>query len=193
MALNKQNPLMEKASPVLWVQDLKNGNVGGGFMTSEDTWYTRDLNWIGKNTIPGAGIKPNNTTLHTTKGFMAGDVGRTTPINSPASGNNFQLSKLVLPVGEYYIDMFQMGNTNQYYTQFYNVSDSVEEFQGTYRYPYYSPTREDFFLTVTGATKEYRIEVTHAGVRDMIDAMGYNSLGASQLIAHADIKIYKIG
>jgi hypothetical protein len=193
MALNKQNPLMEKASPVLWVQDLKNGNVGGGFMTSADTWYTRDLTWIGKNTIPGAGIKPNDTTLHTTKGFMAGDVGRTAPINSPASGNNFQLSKLVLPVGEYYIEMFQYGTTSDHYTQIYNVSDSIEEVHGCYRYPSNSTAIEIFFLTVTGATKEFRIEQTLAGPNDSITAMGQSALGASQLIAHADIKIYKIG
>jgi len=192
MALSKQNPLMEKSHPVIWVQDRKNGNVGGGFMTTADTWYTRDLNWIGKNTITGAGIKPDNTTLHTTKGFFGADVGRATPINSPTTGTNNQLSRFVLPVGEYFIE-FRNQPTGESAAQLYNITDDIIETTiGYVNYSNFSPSFS-CYVSVTGASKEFRMENAGLGPVDSIAALGTNEFGASQLISHADIKIYKIG
>lgn len=184
---------MEKAAPVLWVQDLKNGDVGGGFMTSADTWTTKDVNYVARNTITGAGIKPDNTVL-VTSGFQSGDVGKAAIINSPTTGTDNQLSKIVLPVGDYYFNFSHL-NINNHDSMFriFNVTDNVQEVSGAYPGGGYNSQLLDGYITVTGSAKEFRVDVTSATIHDSILAKGSNSFGASQLIPHLDLKIYKIG
>jgi len=194
MAISKQNPLMEKASPVLWIQDLKNGDVGGGFATAADTWTTKDINYVAKNTISGAGIKPDNTTLVSSKGFQSGDVGKAAIINSPTSGTDNQLSKIVLPVGEYYFELDPGYHPNSHgIFRVYNVTDSIQESVSTR----FSGTNTDRlktgYLTTIGGTKEYRVDVSASDGSDFIYSKGLNLWGAGQLISHLDMKIYKIG
>jgi len=179
--------------PTLWIQDRKRGDVAGGFMTSGDTFYTRDLTWVGKNTIDGAGIKPSGSgdTL-VTSGFSADFFGTGSIINSPSTGTNNQLSLVVLPVGEYFITTTQYGDTSGFTTQIYNVTDSIVEVGGRTFHGSNEHAPQEFFLSVTGGTKEFRIEQGQTGGRDFISAMGQPDLGASNLQAHADIKIYKL-
>lgn len=193
MALSKQNPLMEKAQPVLHIQDLKNGDVGGGFATAADTFTTKDINYVARNTIAGAGIKPDNTVL-VTSGYQSGDVGKAAIINSPTTGTDNQLSKIVLPVGDYFFEIDPGFHTNGNCNfRLYNVTDAKQEYVSTQFYGTNSDRLRTCYLTVTGGTKEFRIDVSSAEPADLIYAKGANSWGTGQLISHLDIKIYKIG
>jgi hypothetical protein len=194
MALTKQASIMEIAAPVLWIQDLKNGNVGGGFATAADTFTTKDINYIARNTILGAGIKPDNTTLVTAKGFQSGDVGKAAIINSPSTGTDNQLSKFVLPVGDYYFELDPGFHPNGYVnSRIYNISDSLQEWVSTHIYGTNSDRLRTGYLTVTGSSKEFRVDVSSSEPADQVNAKGHNLWGASNLISHLDMKIYKIG
>lgn len=194
MPLTKANPLLLQATPVLHIQDLKNGNVGGGFATATDTFTTKDINYVARNTIPGSGIKPDNTVLVSSVGFQSGDVGKAAIINSPTTGTDNQLSKLVLPVGDYFfeIDPGVTVNGNAIF-RIYNVTDAKQEYVSTHFYGSNSDRLRTGYLTVTGGTKEFRIDISSSDASDAVNAKGSNLYGAGQLISHLDAKFYKIG
>lgn len=193
MSFDKGNPLLLQSAPTLWIQDRKDGNVGGGHYTTADTRVVRDLTWIGKNTITGAGIKPDNTTLHTAKGYMVGDVGKSTIINNPSSGVNNTLSKFVLPVGEYFVKYYSYFHTNNYYQVIRNVTDAVDEITSFDTYPSNSYSIVEGFFDVTGSTKEFELIGMGNSPSDVPAGLGQNNLPATYPMAHVDIKIYKLG
>lgn len=194
MALQHLGTQLLKQQPVLWVQDKKNGNVGGGFMTTQDTYTTRDINYVARNTISGAGIKPNDTTLVTTKGYQSGDIGKASIINSPSTGTDNQLSKIVLPVGEYFFTLTQNFTFNSITTtRVYNVTDAVEEMTTVMTGDNnLNSNHEDGYISVTGSTKEFRIDVSHNQAQDFVNAKGENGFGSGQEVVLCDIKIYKL-
>jgi len=192
MAISKQNPLMEKASPVLWIQDRKNGNVGGGFMTTPGAFTTKDINYVVRNTIPGAGIKPDNTVL-VTAGYQAGDVGKAAIINSPTSGTDNQLSKIVLPVGDYWIDCpvcyaAADGGDVQILRNITDSTDDLVVANGTDIHV----RSFNGYLTVTGKTKEFRLDVARVTNGDVVSAKGNVNTNLTYGV-YLDMKIYKIG
>jgi hypothetical protein len=193
MALDRQPGLMDIGYPVLWIQDRKNGGVGGGFMTTAGAFTTKDINYIAKNTIPGAGIKPDNTTLVTSIGYQAGDVGKAAIINSPTSGTDNQLSKIVLPVGEYYIqcENCYAGADGADVQRIRNVTDGSDDFI-TVNEDGSISRKFSGYLTVSGSTKEFRLDVARNTATDNVSAKGAANTNMS-ICVHLDMKIYKIG
>lgn len=85
------------SGPLIWVRDVKDTSVGGGYYGStQGAWRVKDINRIMYNSISGASLTNDGTTSS-----AVGTVGTQGIVNNPASGTHNASTHVTLPSGTY--------------------------------------------------------------------------------------------
>jgi hypothetical protein len=182
-----------QSKPVLHVQDVKAGDVGGGFIDAADTYYTRDINRIVKNSITGATLTNDGTTSGN-----VGAVGTQTIVNNQ-SGVHVNSTHVTLPSGDYYYEIISVVNVDNGTgtTILYDKTGTAD----------LSYTEPHGYETLAGASISHRkssgyftlssssnVDVRSASSAVVANAsgLGFNIMGAGVKVCHLDLKIYKL-
>jgi hypothetical protein len=182
-----------QSKPVLHVQDVKAGDVGGGFVDAADTYYTRDINRIVKNSITGATLTNDGTTSGT-----VGAVGTQTIVNNQ-SGVHVNSTYVTLPAGDYYYEISHYLDSNNSYdsTLLYDKTAAADlAYSGVTDYDASSGAGNlirkgsGYFSLSTSSNVDVRIAAT--STQPTASAMGHGSLGSSNKVCYLDLKIYKL-
>jgi hypothetical protein len=115
--------------PLIWVQDIKNQGVGGGFYgNTSEQWRVKDMNNIIHNSASGASL-----TNDSTNSSAVGAVGTQGIVNNTDATTHNALSYVTLPAGTWLCRHAGSVNTSvsgQSYsrraTKLYNVSDGSD-------------------------------------------------------------------
>jgi hypothetical protein len=182
--------------PLFHVQDLKNGDVDGGF-GSTTLFAKQDITTILRNDINGATLTTDNSGT-VTSGVVGihGDI--TAPINNPASGGQFDKCFITLPAGTY-ISKLSFGFHNSSPAgKIYNRT-AAADIQHFIPYTSYGSSNgmniyETKFTLSVQSDLDYR-EILLGSSTPTIQDMGYKIGVGNSLtkMSYMDWRIYKIG
>jgi hypothetical protein len=202
MALNKQNPLMEKHLPVLHVQDLKVGGLGGGYMSSANTYYVKDINRVQYNTITNSSLTVSGSFTSGASGYYPTFATRSI-INNPNGSSHNEYSYVTLPQGDYYCEVSPFfgqgaGNVLGSY-KLYNKTDSSDLLHFTSKQGQATSTSDvspltGYFSINSSKNIDIRVAVDTIGGAPDTDNMGGTSATTADIsLVYLDAKFYKIG
>jgi len=198
MSLFKANSLMIDATPVLHVQDVKDGDVGGGYVDAINTVYSRDVNKIVYNSIP-------NATLTISSSFSSGVSGYYPDFSSGSivnnnSGNHINASHISLPSGDYYCEvitrngLFANGGTTHFIYDKTNSSDLLHLGHNSNDTSVTTlPKGYNGYFSLSAQT-DIDFRTVYYGTLDaQAHNLGTDDFPSTVKVVHLDAKIYKIG
>lgn len=177
--------------PTLWVQDLKGANTGSGYVDAANTLYSRDINYIGKNTISGASLTNSGSTA-----TVIGFVGPQGIVNNN-SGIHINATYITLPKGDYYFEshVFDTVNSAGSY-KIYNRTNSTDVFFKRQQYNSSNgsvPYDLQIGYFTLGSTSDLDIRIMYVSISAQAHAMGGLNLPVGTIKDHRlDWKIYKL-